>query len=792
MPTINERLETATASLESDSAKAHDIVNGPASGAGSTVSTDNGPVKTFANIVAAGEAALAAAVGDLEESASASATQAGNFATAAGQSEYNASVSAVEAAASATASSDSATASAGSATAAAGSATTAGNAATAAGVSQTAAATSATAAATSATNAGNSATAAGVSQTAAAASAAAALASQNAAAASQVGAAASATSAAASAVLAQQAIAASFKGSLAGATVPATSTTAGDWYRITSAGTSQGKTWAIGDMAIYNGTSGAWTQIPGSLIAEDRVLAGDARRALAPAFYFDGETTAARGYLPLSTAGDGIGAAGGKFTQHLWAMWETVITDVRCLWNFSALSTGTNTANNALRLYIHGSAGGVARIEIGDSVPTNRRYFSTVAEVAAARAGLWTLFSVTHDGSAAQPLLYINGVLQAVTVDNTAGGAVPNWNSGFADDFFVLGNYQADTYRFKGRMRFLPPINRVQSAAEILAYAQTSRLPVSDELATGSMVAHYASNFSAGSDSWTQNVGDANLVLTGNVDAIASVDDVLEILASGGNKTFQIVRTNTLVGVGRRYSITLDYYAEVGATTGSPFLGIGTASLREDLAGIAIVEGSWQLSKTLEFIAAPTISQRLALFTTVSGVTAAQLLSGKKIYFKNINVRPLGPIARSVVQPGTRCFADLGSNKLPGYFTTGITPLADTDTGKYTQNALTANGELLDTGGVIVTDATLVDVIVKNTSANIVYGFALGMVSGGEALTHRTDIPAGATVIVPIRRSDLAGLTVGSSPYGRIYYSANSWNSGSLNLAIRYRRENDI
>jgi len=45
--------------------------------------------------------------------------------------------------------------------------------------------------------------------------------------------------------------------------VPATSTLAGDYYKITSAGTSQSKTWALGDQAIYNGTSGSWTQIAG-------------------------------------------------------------------------------------------------------------------------------------------------------------------------------------------------------------------------------------------------------------------------------------------------------------------------------------------------------------------------------------------------------------------------------------------------------------------------------------------------------------------------------------------------
>jgi hypothetical protein len=52
-----------------------------------------------------------------------------------------------------------------------------------------------------------------------------------------------------------------FRGGVAGASVPATQTAAGDWYWITAAGTSQSKTWAVGDRAVYSGSSGNWVQI---------------------------------------------------------------------------------------------------------------------------------------------------------------------------------------------------------------------------------------------------------------------------------------------------------------------------------------------------------------------------------------------------------------------------------------------------------------------------------------------------------------------------------------------------
>jgi hypothetical protein len=56
-----------------------------------------------------------------------------------------------------------------------------------------------------------------------------------------------------------------FKGTVAGNSVPSTSTTAGDYYTITTAGTSQGKTWGIGDVAIYRGTSGQWDKVTSAL-----------------------------------------------------------------------------------------------------------------------------------------------------------------------------------------------------------------------------------------------------------------------------------------------------------------------------------------------------------------------------------------------------------------------------------------------------------------------------------------------------------------------------------------------
>lgn len=62
-----------------------------------------------------------------------------------------------------------------------------------------------------------------------------------------------------------------YKGSIAGASVPASSGATGDYYLISSAGTSQAITWAVGDLAVWNGA--AWQKVPqfssGTLTAPD-------------------------------------------------------------------------------------------------------------------------------------------------------------------------------------------------------------------------------------------------------------------------------------------------------------------------------------------------------------------------------------------------------------------------------------------------------------------------------------------------------------------------------------------
>jgi hypothetical protein len=116
----------------------------------------------------------------------------------------------------------------------------------------------------------------------------------------------SANAAASSASTALNALALQYKGGIAGASVPATAPLAGDYYKITTAGTSQSKTWVVGDQAIYNGSSGSWTQVTGFFAAADAAdIASKAALIECEGLRFDGTAGAVIGNGGIPAVGTG-------------------------------------------------------------------------------------------------------------------------------------------------------------------------------------------------------------------------------------------------------------------------------------------------------------------------------------------------------------------------------------------------------------------------------------------------------------------------------------------------------
>lgn len=105
-----------------------------------------------------------------------------------------------------------------------------------------------------------------------------------------------AAAAAASALQSANVVAAQFKGGAAGTAVPTTLPVAGDYVLVATSGTTAGVSWmmgttpgtawAAGDRAHYTGTPGAYIRVPGQLVDESRVLAGDMLRGKSDALFF--------------------------------------------------------------------------------------------------------------------------------------------------------------------------------------------------------------------------------------------------------------------------------------------------------------------------------------------------------------------------------------------------------------------------------------------------------------------------------------------------------------------------
>lgn len=273
-----------------------------------------------------------------------------------------------------------------------------------------AAAASATAAGTSATNAAASATAAATSATSAATFA---------------------TNAATSATQAANAVAAQFLGGVAGNAVPNTATAAGYYYRITSAGTSQSKTWAVGDLAIYNGTSGNWTQISGGVT--DPASLANKTNTLAPrgGAAFDG-TSSQR--VTAAISGQSVGT--DPFSIHTIVSVPTSNPSASYGWGFlcgngpndNVGQAGTfewslNTSGQ-LRIYTRGDSGG------------SLSAIAFVNNVVSRFAGEDIQLTIIRN-STGSPTVYINGEAQALTGEVSQGGRT--WQSSITANYVQLG-----------------------------------------------------------------------------------------------------------------------------------------------------------------------------------------------------------------------------------------------------------------------------------------------------------------------------------------------------------------
>lgn len=521
---------------------------------------------------------------------------------------------------------------------------------------------------------------------------------------------------------------------------------------------------AADDFLLVDGAVNGTRKLAGSALIQAYI-----GRKLADGVYFDGAGTP-RAVWPLGSVGALSGqtktVAGlvyiptaAEISGISWAIWSIGgSSSLAPAASGDGITLVLNTNGSPLFVRQYGPTAGDVKRWNSDNNPTTLFGGRVVPVVLVLKAGQ-------------APEVYICGISFAGTVQSDVGA--PNAWGTHSCAYFQLGG-SGGSSSARGLLGAPVVINGELSAAEILTHAITGRLPTWCEVGAGSAVNKITNtsrnaDFSAGVTDWAGVAGGTCSVVSGalNVSLPATATDRVDLAASNyGNWV-----------AGRKYRLT----ATISNLVGTIRFRVGATNL---LIGNVSADGSVAFEFTSD---------------TSSGAANLQITpttNNSSATVDNIVVQELGPVFKPVIRSG-RVLPDQSGNKIHGVMTAGAIPLTDDMHGTVVQTALTANGELIDTAGIIPTDASFEDLVVRNTSANPVYGFAVAMTSGGDEITYRTDILAGATVILPIKRADAAGLTTGTytaqgATFGRLYYSATDWNSGSLNISVRYRRERGI
>jgi len=366
-----------------------------------------------------------------------------------------------------------------------------------------------------------------------------------------------------------------YKGTLAGASVPATSTAAGDYYIIISAGTSQGKTWAIGDMAIYKGTSGQWDQVSEGVTQIAQGGSGATTAAAARAAYdvlsraealgrdtsqvpggilFDARTSAlCRVFSTLGSAGS-IGT--GEFS-----FWLRVRMPQACVSGTSNLAwIGTNSGgmgyDATFGAYYDTGGNVIVRLRTDSS----NYIIRTLTGLRSTYQGqVIDLFFVRNASGLA---VYVNGAVWSTYTDTAAGSG--SWADLITSTYLGIG--PCSTTGATQSYYRVALFNIALTAAEI-AECETIGIPYRFKWATNAAATSagipYASDFSAGANGWTApGIG----AVAGNIDGIGGQDDNLRFTDNGSAGSHQCSRL-TLLAAGKSYAFTGKVYIPSANTT---------------------------------------------------------------------------------------------------------------------------------------------------------------------------------------------------------------------------------
>jgi hypothetical protein len=234
-----------------------------------------------------------------------------------------------------------------------------------------------------------------------------------------------------------------YAGTSAGNAVPATLTAAGYYLRITSAGTSQSITWAVGDIAIYSGVSGSYTKI--AMDTYGFALEAEVNPRLAARAPLSGVQVTATGSV-IGTIPNGAAQFGlGDFGLRAQVLRSATATA-------NALARSHSSGNN--RVELRTTTGNALILRFVDGSGSNTDYtFPTYTLPLNTPAALHVV--ADRDGNA---VLYDHGVsVSTISIAASAAVNIGSGNTGVAD---VVG-------AFFGTIQRVEWLNVALTAAEV-------------------------------------------------------------------------------------------------------------------------------------------------------------------------------------------------------------------------------------------------------------------------------------------------------------------------------------
>lgn len=380
-----------------------------------------------------------------------------------------------------------------------------------------------------------------------------------------------------------------------------------------------------------------------------RALLGDSTRRTRDCFSSIGASSS-RGYAALGAPGS-LGTLPFTILKRV-KMPPANPTGSRGLWTIGSSNSTSNVANGismelrndgAIWLSITGASG----------LDYNR---ATIANAVANYRGKWTALAFVRNATG-NPSLYAEGAALAPVFENA--GLAPTWQGTIASTYFVDGTISS-TESWDGLHEPAIVILGALSAAEILEWTQTGRLPSWCEAGVGNATPRYTSDFSATTDSWSANL----VAMTANIDGIGARNDNLRVALSGGNSNLHQVSRVLTTTVGNAYLYSVDVY--IPSNNANPFGVNLLANGGSTSLATTVTKDAW-VTLSGVFVENSDLQIRLRAIGAINS-------DGDVFYIRNVKIIDLGPIAKWVIQP-CRIADDATGNRIPLVLTSGLTPI---------------------------------------------------------------------------------------------------------------------